>query len=117
MWNDPDSNQSWTIASQGAFILGNINTMEQELLAFLDYRLQVQPEALMAFTKFLQHGCIDQALYPTKPAGPTHPITVLPPPVLIMSLGTMPNNPMSMPVLSTVAPNIKKNGSDGSNDQ
>lgn len=82
--------------------------MEQELLELLDYRVQVQPEALVAFTKLLQHGCFDQALSPPKPAAPPHhPITVLPLTVPIISFETMPNNPMPIPFLSTVAPGGK----------
>lgn len=61
--DDTYSNKSWTIVGQGLFTLRDINTMEVELFAFLDYRVNVRPDELRLFVALLEQGRASEALY------------------------------------------------------
>ena len=52
MYDDTYNNKSWASASDGMFDLDQVNQMEKEFLAFVDYRVFVSP---MEWTRFAEN--------------------------------------------------------------
>jgi hypothetical protein len=54
--DDTYSNKSWSIVGQGMFALREVNQMEREMCAYLDWELNVDPDCLKQFEALIREG-------------------------------------------------------------
>ncbi|KAI0776270.1 hypothetical protein BD413DRAFT_602710 [Trametes elegans] len=63
--DDTYSNKSWSIVGQGMFALREINQMEREMCSYLEWQLNIDPNALQAFEQKVRRDFKGQGPYPT----------------------------------------------------
>jgi hypothetical protein len=62
--DDTYSNKSWCIVGQGMFALREINQMEREMCAYLEWQLNVEPKALKTFENLVRKDFKGSGPYP-----------------------------------------------------
>ena len=63
--DDTYSNKSWSIVGQGMFALREINQMEREMCSYLEWQLNVEPNALAEFEARVKKDFKGPGPYPT----------------------------------------------------
>ncbi|KAF9819562.1 hypothetical protein IEO21_02026 [Rhodonia placenta] len=63
--DDTYSNKSWSIVGQGMFALREINQMEREMCSYLEWQLNIDPNALKEFEQKVRRDFKGQGPYPT----------------------------------------------------
>ncbi|KAI9062359.1 cyclin-like protein [Trametes sanguinea] len=63
--DDTYSNKSWSIVGQGMFALREINQMEREMCSYLEWQLNIDPDALREFEAKVRRDFKGQGPYPT----------------------------------------------------
>ena len=63
--DDTYSNKSWSIVGQGMFLLRELNQMEREMCSYLEWQLNIEPEALKEFEAKVRRDFKGQGPYPT----------------------------------------------------
>ncbi|KAI0653501.1 hypothetical protein C8Q70DRAFT_937610 [Cubamyces menziesii] len=63
--DDTYSNKSWSIVGQGMFALREINQMEREMCSYLEWQLNIDPEALKEFEAKVRRDFKGPGPYPT----------------------------------------------------
>jgi hypothetical protein len=92
--DDTYSNQSWVIVAQNMFALQEINQMERELCAYLEWNLNVQGEEVVEFEARIRSEHGSKAIATSSPSpGPT---SVLP--VNAYSISTDSTGPLTLHV-------------------
>ncbi|EPT02571.1 hypothetical protein FOMPIDRAFT_1047913 [Fomitopsis schrenkii] len=111
--DDTYSNKSWSIVGQAMFALREINQMEREMCSYLEWQLNIEPEALKEFEAKVRRDFKGQGPYPTyvlpSPA-PTPVPSTTPygatsnmPPSFAARPSTSPPKPTPMPVETSAA--------------
>lgn len=62
--DDTYSNKSWVIVGSGMFALRDLNQMEREMLSYLEWDINIQPEALKEFENKVRHDFKGLGPYP-----------------------------------------------------
>ncbi|EMD33139.1 hypothetical protein CERSUDRAFT_87471 [Gelatoporia subvermispora B] len=63
--DDTYSNKSWSIVGQGMFALREINQMEREMCSYLEWQLNIEPNALKEFEAKVRRDFKGPGPYPT----------------------------------------------------
>ncbi|KAI0645240.1 hypothetical protein C8Q79DRAFT_927460 [Trametes meyenii] len=63
--DDTYSNKSWSIVGQGMFALREINQMEREMCSYLEWQLNIDPNALKEFEQKVRRDFKGSGPYPT----------------------------------------------------
>ena len=111
--DDTYSNKSWCIVGQGTFALREINQMEREMCSYLEWQLNVEPNALKEFEAMVRRDFKGPGPYPahyTLPAPTSGPFAHPKPstnniPTAILSFG--PGAPPSPPLTTSPVPTDK----------
>lgn len=106
--DDTYSNKSWSIVGQAMFALREINQMEREMCSYLEWQLNIEPDALKEFEAKVRRDFKGQGPYPTyvlpspapTPVPSTSPYgaTSNAPPSFAVRQSTSPPKPTPMPV-------------------
>ncbi|KAI1791231.1 hypothetical protein LXA43DRAFT_1074419 [Ganoderma leucocontextum] len=65
IWDDTYANKSWSIVGQGMFPLREINQMEREMCSYLEWQVNIEPNALKEFEAGVRRDFKGLGPYPT----------------------------------------------------